>query len=39
MFGPVDYFLAEGESPSEMLDFMQESGELVTARTTLPLAG
>lgn len=38
MFGPVDYFLAEGESPSELLGFMRESGELVTNRTTLPQA-
>jgi len=38
MFGPVDYFLAEGESPFELLGFMRESGELVTNRTTLPLA-
>lgn len=39
MFGPVDYFLSEGESPSELLGFMRESGDLVTTRATLPQAG
>lgn len=38
MFGPVDYYLAEGEPATELQRFTQESGALVATKAVLPKA-
>jgi hypothetical protein len=38
MFGPVDYYLAEGEPATELLRYTHESGALVATKESLPKA-
>lgn len=39
IFGPVDYYLAEGETPEELLRFSRQSDQLVAVKAALPGAG